>query len=125
MALIWLPVPVSCTCFQSHAVAEQLVFHPLPWLSQTNSPPATQWLMLWMSALNGAMNRVPGSQCLYWKMGFPQDGEIVEYACVVPLDRPPLVVEAIDRSTYSLTARFPLFGSTMLSPPSPPNGETM
>ena len=28
-------------------------------------------------------------------------------------------------STYSLTAWFPLAGSTMTSPPSPPNGETI
>ena len=61
MALIWLPSPVSCTIFQSHAVLEQLVFQPLPLLSQANSPPATQWLMLWMSALNGATKRGFGS----------------------------------------------------------------
>ena len=66
MALIWLPAPVSCTIFQSHAVAEQLVFQPLPWLSQTNSPPATQWLRLWMSALNGAMKRGLGSHGFDW-----------------------------------------------------------
>src|SRR5207248_9814773 len=87
--------------------------------------PATQWLMLWMSALNGATNRGFGSHGFDWKSGLRQDGEIVLWTSVWPSDRPPLVVEAMTRSTYELTARFPLLGSTMLSVPSPPNGETI
>src|SRR5260370_292067 len=94
MALIWLPAPVSCTGTQSQAVAEQDVLQPLDWLSHTNSPPATQWLTLVMSALYGAMKRGFGSHGLETKIGFRQDGEIVEYASVLPSDRPPLTVHA-------------------------------
>src|SRR5216683_4890924 len=125
MALIWLPAPVSCTGTQSQAVAEQDVLQPLDWLSHTNSPPATQWLTLVMSALYGAMKRGFGSHGLETKIGFRQDGEIVEYAAVLPSDRPPLTVDAIERLTYSFTAWSPLAGLTITSPPSPPNGETM
>src|SRR5215472_2215374 len=125
MALIVLLVPVSCTGTQSQAVAEQLVFHPLPWLSQMNSPPVTQWLMLVTSAPNGAMKRGSGSQGFGVKTGLKQDGLIVAKACVLPFDTPPLTVEIIFRATYSVTALLPLAGSTRTSPPSPPCGETM
>ena len=51
---------VSWTIFQSHAVAEQWVFQPA-WSSQMNSPPATQCVGLFTSALIGAMNCADGS----------------------------------------------------------------
>src|SRR6476660_8402127 len=64
IAVIEWPGPVSCTIFQSQAEAEQEVFQPLPPLSQTNSPPATQWSRFFTSARNGAMNRGLGSHGL-------------------------------------------------------------
>src|SRR5438105_14344310 len=79
-----------------------------------------------LSARNGAMKRGFGSHglvaaCVYGK----HDGVISIHAVFEPSDLPPFVVTAISRSTYSTTARSPLFGSTSVSPPSPPNGDTM
>src|SRR5438105_4866499 len=79
-----------------------------------------------LSARNGAMKRGFGSHGLVgaWVNG-KHDGVISVQATCDPSERPPLVVSAMSRSTYSTTARSPLFGSTSVSPPSPPNGETM
>src|SRR4051812_11288077 len=57
----WALAPRSCTGFQSHSRVPQVVDQPRPRLSQTNWPPATQWLTLVGSAENGAMNRGFGS----------------------------------------------------------------
>src|SRR5881392_1585127 len=126
IAVIEWPAPVSWTIFQSHAVALQVVFQPLPWLSQTNSPPATQWAGFAASGSNGAMKRAFGSHGLGVYVKAKHDGLISRYAgSPAPVDLPPFVVSAISRSTYSLTAWSPFVWSTMLSPPSPPNGETI
>jgi hypothetical protein len=70
------------------------------------------------------MNRGVGSQ--FGRSGFhSQAGEINRQARVLPSDRPPFVVTAIEASTYSTAARSALAGSTSVSPPSPPNGETI
>jgi hypothetical protein len=55
------------------------------------------------------------------------DGEISrnELEPGVPSDRPPFVVRAMSRPTYSTTARSPFVWSTRVSPPSPPNGDTI
>jgi hypothetical protein len=48
MALIVLLVPVSCTGTQSQAVAEQLVFQPLPWLSLAGSTASVSLYQAWV-----------------------------------------------------------------------------
>ena len=53
-------VPKLCTGTQSQVVAH-VVFQPLT-ESHTLLPAATQWLVSWTSAWNGAMKRADGSQ---------------------------------------------------------------
>ncbi len=62
--MIELPAPVSYWIFQSQELAPQVVLQPLPRLSQTYRPPATQWLGLAASARKGAMKRGFGSHGL-------------------------------------------------------------
>src|ERR1051325_9192449 len=82
--------------------------------------------MLVLSARKGAMNLGFGSQPAAGAyVNGKHDGVISVHATVEPSDRPPFVVSAMSRSTYSTTARSPLFGSTSVSPPSPPKGETI
>src|SRR6185503_7760630 len=81
--------------------------------------------MLFTSARKGAMKRGFGSQGLGVYVNAKHDGVISMNATVDPSDRPPFVVSAMSRSVYSTTARSPLFGSTSVSPPSPPKGETI
>src|SRR5437870_2476712 len=119
------PAPVSYSIFQSQAVASHRVSQPLPWLSHTNSPPATQWSRFWGSDSNGAMNRGFGSHGLGTDSALKQDGEMVIHDLVVPSERPPFVVRAMFSAVYSCTERSALLGSTMPSPPSPPKGDTM
>ena len=78
-----------------------------------------------MSARKGAMKRGFGSQGLGVYVNAKQDGVISTNATVDPSERPPVVVSAMSRSVYSTTTRSPLFGSTSVSPPSPPKGETI
>ena len=82
---------------QSQVVVLQVVFHPLPWLSQTIWPPATQWLMFVLSATNGAMKRGFGSHGLGAPSTLKQDGEIVVNDWLPKVARPPLVVEYMFR----------------------------
>src|SRR5947207_15757753 len=118
IAVIEWPAPVSWTIFQSHAVALQVVFQPLPWLSQTNSPPAIQWAGLAASGSNGAMKRAFGSHGLGVYVKAKHDGEISRNAFEpgAPLETPPFVVSAMSRSVYSTTALFPSALSTSVSP---------
>src|SRR5919201_3288275 len=83
--------------------------------------------MSWTSARKGAMKRGLGSQGLGVYVNAKHDGviSVYEFEPGWPLDRPPLVVSHMSRSTYSFTARSPLFGSTRVSPPSPPKGKTI
>src|SRR2546421_12133596 len=68
--------PRSCTFVQSQVAPAHLVSHPLV-VSQTLLPTATQWLMLPLSATNGAMNRADGSQCTLSVHSQPHSGAIV------------------------------------------------
>jgi len=93
-------MPRSRTIFQSQVVLLQTVSQPLPWLSQTIWPPATQWSMLLGSARNGAMNLGFGSHGFgsnSMGMKSAQVGGMVVYERVVPSDRPPFWVRAIVR----------------------------
>ena len=121
------PAPVSPTIFQSHDDAPHVVSQPLFWLSHTNCPPAYQCVGDVASASNGAMKRAPGSHGLGVYVNAKHDGEISrkEFEPGAPLETPPFVVNAMSRSTYSTTARLPFVWSTSVSPPSPPNGETI
>src|SRR6266536_1493864 len=123
--VVVLPAPVSWMIVQSHALAEHVVSKPFV-LSQTNSPPATQCVVgAFGSARNGAMKRGLGSHGFGVYVTAEQDGEISRKLGVSPVVRPPLVVSAMSRPVYSTTARLPSLGSTRVSPPSPPNGETI
>jgi hypothetical protein len=76
------PAPVSYTGVQSQASDEHDVSQPAPPLSQTNSPPATQWSMSLMSSSNGAMNCGPGSHGDGVYVNAPHDGVISAHAFV-------------------------------------------
>src|SRR5512147_170680 len=127
ICVIECPAPVSPTMVQSHEVALQLVSQPLLWLSHTNWPPAYQCDGFTWSASKGAMNRGFGSHGFGVYVKAPHAGEISrkELEPGSPLERPPFVVRAMSRPTYSTTARSPFAGSTSVSPPSPPKGETI
>ena len=84
--------------------------------SQTYWPPATQWSGVVTSFSMGAMKRGFGSHTAGGWVAVRQDGEI----SAVDL-RAPSVVSHMSRFVYSSTARLPLCGSTMVSPPSPVN----
>src|SRR6476469_6648722 len=110
--VVWAPAPRSCWIFQSHSRVPQVVDQPRPWLSQTYWPPATQCRAFDGSASNGAMNRGFGSHGDGVNSTLAHAGEMVRYDRVVPSLRPPLVVTAMLRSTYSFTALSPFAGST-------------
>src|SRR5436189_6184076 len=110
--VVVLPAPVSPTIFQSHDEAPHVVFQPLFWLSKTYCPPAIQCVGFAVSDSNGAMNRGFGSHGDGVYVNAPQAGEISRNASVVPSDRPPFVVSAMSRPTYSTTALLPSAWST-------------
>ena len=98
MAVACAPSPRSRTGFQSQVSLLHNVFQPAPWLSQTNWPPLTQWLMFFGSAVYGAMNRGSGSQGIgsyRISITVAQVGVIVVYELVLPSDLPPFWVRAI------------------------------
>src|SRR3954447_19875926 len=64
----------------------------------------------------GAMKRGFGSHRAGGSVAVRQDGEIS-----LKVFTAPSVVRYMSRSTYSSTARLPLLGSTIVSPPSPVN----
>src|SRR5215470_3001570 len=86
------PEPRSRTIFQSQVVLLQTVSQPLPWLSQTIWPPATQWSRFFGSDRYGAMNLGFGSHGFgsnSMAMNAAHVGVIVVYDRVVSSERPP------------------------------------
>ncbi len=77
------------------------------------------------SARDGAMKRGFGSHGSGVYVNAKHEGVISVQATFVPSDRPAFVVSAMSRSVYSTTARSGSAGSTMMSPPSPPKGDTI
>src|SRR5919201_1084566 len=72
------------------------------------------------------MNRACGSQGSGGgEVNGKHEGVISRYAGGDPSVLPPFVVRMISRLTYSLSAFVPSVGSTSVSPPSPPNGDTI
>ena len=104
-----------------------VVSQPLPPLSHTYAPPVTQCLTLRGSARKGAMKRgvgVAGIRRVQEREARGRDLRPGGDRSVAASSRRSVVLH-MSLSVYSETTLSPFRGSTMLSPPSPPNGETM
>src|SRR5262245_25002740 len=106
-------------CAGSSSACSRVVEKPRS-CDQIELPPATHRSLAWSPVFceprttrNGAVNR-----------GFGSGTDTSNTALVEPSDCAQFVVIHSVRNTYSLRMWQPLRGSTMMSPPSPPNGET-
>src|SRR3954454_7419720 len=108
MAVVECPAPLLNSCTHSDPLA---MSNPLSFRHKY-CPPAIQRFLFALSARNGAVNRGLGSGT-----------DTSRIACVVPSLRPQLVVNHNSRYVYSSRILQPSSGSTMMSPPSPPNGD--